>query len=67
MTAVSPLLSVSDAAAYLGISRASLYRIAAECGTGKSGLAVIRIRGRRLFKKTDLDAFIARSQVQRTA
>jgi excisionase family DNA binding protein len=57
------LLSVPQAAAYLGISRATLYRVAAECGTGKTGLRVVRIRGRRLFKRTDLDAYIARQRV----
>jgi excisionase family DNA binding protein len=59
-------LSVPAAAAYLGISRATLYRIAAECGTGNSGLQVVRIRGRRLFMRRDLDAYLARHRVPAT-
>jgi excisionase family DNA binding protein len=56
-------LSVTDAAAYMGVSRATLYRIAAECGTGSSGLQVVRVRGRRLFLRRDLDAYLARQRV----
>jgi excisionase family DNA binding protein len=53
------LLSVNDAAAYLGISRATVYRLAAECGAGK-GPRVTKVRGRSMFKRAELDAYIER-------
>ena len=53
------LLSVNDAAAYLGISRSTMYRLAAECGAG-GGPQVTPVRGRRMFSVAELDAFIER-------
>lgn len=57
-------LTVAQAAAYLGVSRRTLYRITAECGTGKDDLPFIAIRGRRLFLRRDLDTYLAAHQVQ---
>lgn len=52
---VEPALwGVHPSAAYIGISRAKLFRLVAE-GRLKS----VRLDGRRLFRKADLDAFIA--------
>jgi excisionase family DNA binding protein len=53
-------LTVKQAAAYLGVSTRTLYRITAECGTGKDELPVVHIRGRRLFLRRDLDTYLAR-------
>lgn len=64
MTITPGALSVLDAAAYLGVSRRTLYRISAECGTGPSALPVAHIRGRRVFRVRDLDAYLARQVVQ---
>lgn len=50
--------SVPDAARYLGVSRATLYRITAERGTGKSSLMPTVIRGRRVFTRKQLDAYL---------
>lgn len=63
MTAPVGALGVMDAAAYLGVSRRTLYRISAECGTGPSALPVTHIRGRRVFRVRDLDAYLARQVV----
>jgi excisionase family DNA binding protein len=65
VSAQSPLLSIPEAAAYLGISRATLYRISAERGQGGSGLNVVPIRGRRFFEQRALDAYIARQRVSK--
>lgn len=56
-------LSVTEAAAYIGVSRATLYRITAECGTSPTGLRPLRVRGRRLFLRKDLDAYLLRQRV----
>ncbi len=52
-------LSVPQAAQYLGISRSQMYRLSAECGAGSSGLPVVHIGGRRLFRRTDLDRYLS--------
>lgn len=57
MTAPVGALGVNDAAAYLGVSRRTLYRLSAECGTG--ALPVVHLRGRRVFRVVDLDRFLA--------
>ena len=51
-------LSVPQAAAYLGVSRATVYRISAERGEGASGLEPLLIRGRRVLLREDLDAYL---------
>lgn len=59
MTKITPAaLGVADAAKYLGISRTSMYRLTAECGT-RSPLRPVHIGGRRVFRVVDLDAFLA--------
>ena len=65
MTAAHPpispaLLSVNDTALYLGVSRATVYRMSAERGVGRFPAPKL-IRGRRLFAVKDLDAFIAQA------
>ena len=50
-------LSVADAARYIGISRSSMYRLTAECGT-RTGLRPVHIGGRRVFRVKDLDAYL---------
>lgn len=57
-------LGVTDAAAYLGISRRSLYRLSAECGTGPDALPVVHLGGRRVFRVRDLDAYLERHIVR---
>ncbi len=55
--APNPVLSVQDAAKYLSISRAQMYRVAAQAGAG--ALPVVAISpGRRGFRQSDLDALI---------
>lgn len=70
MTAVeheSPVLSVADAAAYIGVSRATLYRICAEQGQGRSRLAVVHTSARRRgFLRVDLDKYLARQRQARS-
>lgn len=62
MSAVQPAaLSVADSATYLGISRKTMYRISAERGTG-GGPVPVEIRGRRVFRVKDLDAYLERQQ-----
>jgi len=59
---VSPaLLSVADTAIFLGVSRTTVYKLSAACGTGPAALPVVHIGGKRLFRVTDLDRFIERS------
>jgi excisionase family DNA binding protein len=59
--AVTPAAyTVKQAATYLGVSTRTLYRITAECGAGAAEIPVIHVRGRRLFLKADLDAYLAR-------
>lgn len=55
------LLSVADTATYLGVSRTTVYKLSAACGTGPGALPVVHIGGKRLFRITDLDRFIERS------
>jgi excisionase family DNA binding protein len=55
---VPAALSVEDAATYLGISRNTVYRLSAECGTRVPELRPVHIGGRRLFRRIDLDAFL---------
>lgn len=57
-------LGVEDAARYLGVSRRTMYRLSAECGTGPAQLPVVHIGGRRLFRLRDLDAFLAQQVVR---
>lgn len=57
-------LGIEDAAKYLGVSRRTLYRISAECGTGPDALKVVHIRGRRVFRTRDLDAYLDRHVVR---
>lgn len=58
MTATAPAaLSVADAAKYLGISRSSMYRLTAECGT-RVNLRPVHIGGRRVFRIVDLDRYL---------
>lgn len=60
MTALE-VMNVDEAAAYLRISRRSLYRLMALHGTGPSRLPVVQVSpGRRVFRKKDLDAYLAR-------
>jgi predicted DNA-binding transcriptional regulator AlpA len=62
VSAIQPAaLSVTDAAAYLGVSRKTMYRISAERGTG-GGPCPVEIRGRRVFRVKDLDAYLDRQQ-----
>jgi len=59
---VSPaLLSVADTATFLGVSRTTVYKLSAACGTGPGALPVVHIGGKRLFRITDLDRLIDRS------
>jgi excisionase family DNA binding protein len=64
-TAILPAaLTVDQAAAYIGVSRRTMYRLSAECGTGKSELPVVHVRGRRVFLRRHLDAYLERQVVQ---
>ncbi len=63
---VSPaLLTVNEAAAYLNVSRSTVYKLSALRGTGPTQLPVVNLPGTSVvrFKVTDLDALIARSVV----
>ncbi len=53
----SPLLSRPAAARYLGIAPETLANWAS---SGRYGLPYIRVGRRALYRRTDLDAFIAR-------
>jgi excisionase family DNA binding protein len=55
-------LTVDQAATYIGVSRRTMYRISAEAGTG--GLPVVHIRGRRVFLRRHLDAYLERQVVR---
>jgi len=55
------LLSVADTATYLGVSRTTVYKLSAACGTGPAALPVVHIGGKRLFRLTDLERLIERS------
>ena len=57
-------LGVDDAAKYLGVSRRTLYRISAECGNGPDALPVVHVRGRRVFRTRDLDAYLDRHVIR---
>jgi predicted DNA-binding transcriptional regulator AlpA len=63
VTAPLGALGVNDAAKFLGISRRSMYRLTAECGTGPSQIPVVHIGGRRVFRVRDLQAFLDRNVV----
>lgn len=53
---VQPLsFGVTDAARYVGMSRTRLYEL-----IGSGDLRSLRVGGRRLILRTDLEAFIAR-------
>lgn len=56
MTGVGAL-GVTDAARYLGVSRRTMYRLSAECGT-RSPLRPVHIGGRRVFRVVDLDRYL---------
>ena len=52
-----PLLTAADVAAYLGVNRATVYRLAAE----PDGLPVIELAGRvRRFRAKDVRDFVQR-------
>jgi excisionase family DNA binding protein len=55
------LLSVKDTAIYLGVSRSTVYKLSAQCGTGPAALPVVYIGRKRLFRVADLDRLIERS------
>lgn len=64
----SPVLDVAGAAAYLGISRRTLYRLSAAQGQGRAGLPVIHLSpGRRGFLQSDLDAYLRRQRLAKSA
>ena len=56
------VLNVKDAAAYLGVSARTMYRLSAQCGTGPQDLPVVHVRGRRVFAVADLDAYLERQR-----
>ena len=61
----SPVLTVAQAAAYVGLGRSTFYRVAAACGTGTHAIPVVHISpGRRGFLRKDLDAYLARQVVR---
>ena len=53
------LYNVTDAAAYLGISSATLYN-----WVSMKRIAYVKVGARTFFAKGDLDAFIARHRVE---
>lgn len=53
---LSPILNVADTAAYLCVSRPSVYRLARN-----GDLKTVKLGGRTLFRRADLDALIERS------
>jgi len=59
------LLTVNEAAAYLNVSRSTVYKLSALRGTGPAQLPVVNLPGTSVvrFKVSDLDALIARSVV----
>ncbi len=59
------LLTVNEAAAYLNVSRSTIYKLSALRGTGPAQLPVVNLPDTNVvrFKVTDLDALIARSVV----
>ncbi len=59
------LLTVNEAAAYLNVSRSTVYKLSALRGTGPAQLPVVNLPGTSVvrFKVADLDALIARSVV----
>ncbi len=59
------LLTVNEAAAYLNVSRSTVYKLSALRGTGPKQLPVVNLPGTSVvrFKIADLDALIARSVV----
>lgn len=62
----SPVLTVAEAAAYLGVSRMTVYRLTAEQGQGRSALPVVHLSpGRRGFMQSDLDAYLKRQRLTR--
>ena len=54
-------LSVEEAAIYIGVSRATMYRLSAACGT--SGLPVVHLGRRRVFRVAELDKYLERNTV----
>ncbi len=52
----SAALSVDEAASYIGVSRATLWRL-----LKSNALARVRLGGRTLVRRADLDALLARS------
>jgi len=52
----SPLRSIAQSSAYLGVCRAQLYRLIPELDT-------VKIGNRRMIIRQSLDAFIERSRV----
>lgn len=57
------LLTVNEAAAYLNVSRSTVYKLSALRGTGPAQLPVVNLPGTNVvrFRVSDLDALIARS------
>jgi excisionase family DNA binding protein len=53
------LLSVIEAAAYLGISRFTIY-----CWTSQKRIPYVKIGGRTMLLKEDLDRFISKNRVE---
>ncbi|WP_337267889.1 helix-turn-helix domain-containing protein [Oryzifoliimicrobium ureilyticus] len=62
MTIAPAALSIKDAAAYIGISRANLYRI---MQSGK--LRPAKVGGRTLIRRIDADAFLEAAIIGRRA
>lgn len=59
------LLTVNEAAAYLNVSRSTVYKLSALRGTGPAQLPVVNLPGTSVvrFKVADLDDLIARSVI----
>lgn len=57
-TTESPVLTAINAAAYLSVSKPTLYRL-----IKKGEVKPVKLGGRTLFRRADLDALIERSLV----
>ena len=61
----SPVLTVAQAAAYVGLGRSTFYRVTAACGTGSHAIPVVQLSpGRRGYLQIDLDAYLRRQVVR---
>ena len=65
MAPESPVLTVAQAAAYVGLGRSTFYRVTAACGTGTHAIPVVQLSpGRRGYLRSDLDAYLNRQVIR---